>query len=431
MPPTRVHMVTSEFLSFMTPAAGNLYLVALNYTLPRPTLRLWSTASYRICADGGANRLFDEMGTLLPLKLSNGAHQDTGRLRSSTPPAAAASMPAPRSPAHHTSSSSSSSGAGSAPACPAPRHPLRPAPVFSSLTAAALDVMAPSLDPNPDPHPHHSAPDAQAAHPPTTPGAGSVPRDVALQEGASAAAAAAPEQVPFTCVPPPPSEEPTCGSDASDVDSRSGGGFPGAGSSSVLGGGGGTHVSVQQHGSQGQQQQQQQQQQGLLLPDLIQGDMDSIRADVLEYYTRHGVPHRDLRSDQDSTDLMKCLHYIEDELLKGDPEPTRHTVLVLGAIGGRLDHTLSNLGVLHMFPSLGIVLWGDGNLGPKCGLVPIAGGVTATTTGLKWDCDRLQLRVGGLLSTSNELAGGDVSVEVDGPVLWMTEVSDQAVMSAA
>lgn len=120
-----------------------------------------------------------------------------------------------------------------------------------------------------------------------------------------------------------------------------------------------------------------------------------------------------------------------------------------GAVGGRLDHTLSNLGVLHMFPSLSIVLWGDGNLvrllppgrsvispdlrfeGPKCGLVPIAGSVTAITTGLKWDCDSLQLKVGGLLSTSNELAGGDVSVEVDGPVLWMTEVSDQAVMSLA
>ncbi len=33
-----------------------------------------------------------------------------------------------------------------------------------------------------------------------------------------------------------------------------------------------------------------------------------------------------------------------------------------GALGGRLDHTLSNLNTLYHFQHLDISLWGDGNL---------------------------------------------------------------------
>jgi hypothetical protein len=41
-------------------------LLVLNYHLPAVTPALWQRATRRFCADGGANRLFDELPALLP-----------------------------------------------------------------------------------------------------------------------------------------------------------------------------------------------------------------------------------------------------------------------------------------------------------------------------------------------------------------------------
>lgn len=84
--------------------------------------------------------------------------------------------------------------------------------------------------------------------------------------------------------------------------------------------------------------------------------------------------------------------------------PVLGVCLRAGALGGRLDHTLSNLNTLYCYRHLNMALWGDGNLvrllragtariqparaeGPTCGLVPLARPATASSTGLKWDLD--------------------------------------------
>ncbi len=84
-----------------------------------------------------------------------------------------------------------------------------------------------------------------------------------------------------------------------------------------------------------------------------------------------------------------------------------------GALGGRLDHTLANLNVLYMYPHLDMTLAGDGNLvrllprgrnalvwdpvceGPTCALVPLAGPVVATSTGLRWNLQASEVRAPG------------------------------------
>lgn len=50
------------------------------------------------------------------------------------------------------------------------------------------------------------------------------------------------------------------------------------------------------------------------LPDLIKGDLDSVRPDVQDFYTSRGVPMIDLSSDQETTDLEKCLLFLEGRL---------------------------------------------------------------------------------------------------------------------
>ncbi|PKI18232.1 hypothetical protein CRG98_049494, partial [Punica granatum] len=44
----------------------NYALIVLNQRLPRFTPLLWQHAQLRLCADGGANRVFDEMPGLFP-----------------------------------------------------------------------------------------------------------------------------------------------------------------------------------------------------------------------------------------------------------------------------------------------------------------------------------------------------------------------------
>jgi thiamine pyrophosphokinase len=193
------------------------------------------------------------------------------------------------------------------------------------------------------------------------------------------------------------------------------------------------------------------------------------------------VPVIDLSADQDSTDLTKCITYTA-ELVKehrhqhqvagstgissdaagetaGVPAQASsqqeaalasassgaathpYAIIALGALGGRLDHTLGNINTLHMFPHLNILLMGDGNLarllptgcsnirpdrsreGPTCGLVPLTGKAVASSSGLRWNLEQLEMQFSGLVSTSNIIDEDVVMVDTDVPLLWTTELS--------
>lgn len=59
------------------------------------------------------------------------------------------------------------------------------------------------------------------------------------------------------------------------------------------------------------------------------GDLDSARAEVLDYYSDHGAEVVNMAEDQESTDLGKCLRYIQKRY---DEEQLRQlTIVVLGA----------------------------------------------------------------------------------------------------
>ncbi|TCD60478.1 hypothetical protein EIP91_010026 [Steccherinum ochraceum] len=80
------------------------------------------------------------------------------------------------------------------------------------------------------------------------------------------------------------------------------------------------------------------------LPELIKGDLDSLRSDVKEYYASQGVPIIQ-DEDQNATDLMKCIRELS---AKEDREGTdRYELIVLGGLSGRLDQTIHTLSLLH------------------------------------------------------------------------------------
>lgn len=62
--------------------------------------------------------------------------------------------------------------------------------------------------------------------------------------------------------------------------------------------------------------------------------------------------------------------------------------------------------------------------GPSCGLAPLSGPATASSSGLKWNLDKTILEFGGLISTCNIMEGSEIMVNTDNDLLWMTTVSE-------
>ncbi|CAK9209311.1 unnamed protein product [Sphagnum troendelagicum] len=176
-------------------------------------------------------------------------------------------------------------------------------------------------------------------------------------------------------------------------------------------------------------------------PDVIRGDLDSIRPNVKECYSKMGTTIIDQTNDQETTDLHKCVIYIRD--FTPDLDKTHLKILVVGALGGRFDHEAANIDVLHTFANVlhivllseesSLTLLAPGYLhkihincsfeGPHCGLIPLgAPSTSTTTTGLHWNLSDTPMAFGSLISTCNILESDIVTVQSDAYLLWTTEI---------
>lgn len=79
------------------------------------------------------------------------------------------------------------------------------------------------------------------------------------------------------------------------------------------------------------------------MPHIITGDLDSIRPDVLEYYTRAGVKTVP-KPSQDAHDFNKSLSVAEVELQQ---RGGGHEVYVFCSAGGRFDHVAAMLSTMY------------------------------------------------------------------------------------
>ncbi len=143
-----------------------------------------------------------------------------------------------------------------------------------------------------------------------------------------------------------------------------------------------------------------------LRPAAVVGDLDSIRPSVREWLGEGlMVP----RPDQDRTDLEKTVEHAIDVL------GTRR-LTVIGGLGGRVDHTVGNLGLLARLalgPDLVLreaateVLAVSGELelaaepGQTWSVWTFDPGVQVTLEGFRWPVRGLALDAGGRPSISN------------------------------
>ncbi|KAL6080179.1 thiamine pyrophosphokinase, variant 2 [Balamuthia mandrillaris] len=179
------------------------------------------------------------------------------------------------------------------------------------------------------------------------------------------------------------------------------------------------------------------------VPDFIIGDLDSARDDVLDYYTNTKGTQLLRVAEQETTDLDKCIRTIWE--LENKRSVHYKYIYIFGGFGGNFTQELSNLNVLYKYSPRKLILVSPLNVGfvlhpgrhvivvpptevmestkpIQCGLLPIGGScVGITTSGLRWNLgDNTELRFGGLISTSNEIADRDGRVVVNTPnnVFW-------------
>lgn len=153
-----------------------------------------------------------------------------------------------------------------------------------------------------------------------------------------------------------------------------------------------------------------------ILPDAIVGDLDSIHAEALVKF--HKVPTYEDRDDE-STDLEKAIAWALKQ--KYDH------IVVVGASGKRIDHTLGNLGVLPKFypdavirfvDDLGEVMYVGRELafeakrGDIVSLIPLTPCEGITTEGLRYGLDNEALELGVREGTSNVVVSTPVTIKV-------------------
>jgi len=160
-------------------------------------------------------------------------------------------------------------------------------------------------------------------------------------------------------------------------------------------------------------------------PHVLIGDLDSAGSETRGPWERVEV------ADQDRTDLEKTLDWLA---VNATGEGILDLTL-LGAIGGRSDHFLTNLLVLSRLPGeMGVQLLSedeaiirvtperplslDTTPGDAVSLIPLAPCVV-TATGVKWELENEELTPTGLISQSNQATGTRVSVRVREGRVWV------------
>jgi len=164
-----------------------------------------------------------------------------------------------------------------------------------------------------------------------------------------------------------------------------------------------------------------------ILPEIVIGDLDSIDEDTLFELTSAEVDVKQYSEDKDETDIELALQYAVEM------QPT--SILIVGALGGRLDQTLSNLSILTdpLLPKIDIRLDDgieeaffcrtnadkggqvevQGRSGDTVSLIPWHGPAEGVTTaGLQWPLYAKTLSASKSRGVSNVMLGESASVNI-------------------
>lgn len=172
-----------------------------------------------------------------------------------------------------------------------------------------------------------------------------------------------------------------------------------------------------------------------ILPNLIIGDFDSAKIDVVAAY-RGETEFLDLDTHKDFTDTHVAISYILEQEIRPDE------VILVGATGTRMDHTLANIGLLKQFAETGISAYlidehnritmtahrhivKRNDAYRYVSLLPYTEQVTGVTLqGFYYNAQGLTLKLGESIGVSNELIAECGLIEFESGLLIVIESRD-------
>jgi thiamine pyrophosphokinase len=166
------------------------------------------------------------------------------------------------------------------------------------------------------------------------------------------------------------------------------------------------------------------------MPAAVIGDMDSLREEEITPMRDADVKMIQHSRDKSETDFELALGYAAEA---GFSE-----VLIVGALGGRLDQTLGNLALLSQPNLAGMQVWMEdgqetvrfvqeqvdisGKPGDIVSLIPWGSEVSGVTTeGLRWPLHQETLHPDRTRGISNEMVGETASVSVKAGLLLLVQ----------
>jgi thiamine pyrophosphokinase len=170
-----------------------------------------------------------------------------------------------------------------------------------------------------------------------------------------------------------------------------------------------------------------------ILPAVLVGDLDSITPELLAEYEQAGVAIERHPPRKDETDLELA---VRRAVADGATE-----ILLLGALGGRLDQTLANLLLPARQEWTVPILLADGRQlarvvrggesvtirgaeGDTVSVVPMSAEVTGITyTGLEYPLVDATLRLGSTQGVSNRMAGESATIRIASGILLVVQES--------
>lgn len=160
-----------------------------------------------------------------------------------------------------------------------------------------------------------------------------------------------------------------------------------------------------------------------IIPDYIIGDLDSIKENIINYYKSKNVKFEKFPTKKDETDTELCIELSSKLKAK--------EIHFIGALGGRIDHTIANINLLYYIRKKGInpkiisekeevyiaieeEIIIDGNIGDIISILPIKGNAKGVTlNNLEYPLNNDDIEFSRPLGISNVMTDTNCSIKVN------------------
>ncbi len=168
-----------------------------------------------------------------------------------------------------------------------------------------------------------------------------------------------------------------------------------------------------------------------LTPDIIIGDLDSLDTDILKHFRELGVKFQKHPTHKDKSDTELAIEYAIE---KGASD-----IVLLGATGNRLDHSMANFMLLYrlLIKNINVVIIDSHNEvfitknilrlnneeGCFVSVIPLTDS-KVTLKGFEYDTDSVEFNLGSTLGISNVIKDKEGLIEIESGICLVIRSRD-------